>query len=85
MRAAGRSIAQIFGLIDEFVTLLVLVAGFAFAVVVAIGGASLVQVGMVLFLTAIAVGWWTWTSNVRDWLRRSSHPSGGRVDSETRG
>jgi hypothetical protein len=40
------------------------------AVVVATGGGSAVQVGLVLILTAAGVAWWSYTSNVWDWLRR---------------
>ncbi len=70
MREFARTLGPILGLIDEFVAVVVLGAGITFAVMLALGGASAIQVGLVLFLAVVVVGWWSFTSNVWYWLRR---------------
>jgi hypothetical protein len=71
MQAVGRAIAKVLGLIDEIVTLLLLAAGIALTVVLALDGASIVQVGLVLILSAVVAGVWAYTSNAWEWFQRS--------------
>jgi hypothetical protein len=65
-----RKLGKALGYIDEFVFLLIGLAGLALTVVVAVGGATAVQVGLVLVMTLAFLAYWAWTSNVWDWVRR---------------
>lgn len=64
-----KRIATALGYIDELIWLLVWLVGLAFAVIAATGGASAVEVGLILAVTIAAAIQWALTSNVWDWLR----------------
>ncbi|MBA3263052.1 MAG: hypothetical protein H0T69_11425 [Thermoleophilaceae bacterium] len=49
------------------------------------GGASVIQVGLVLVLTAALVGWWSCASNVSDRLRQGGWPGGLQAGRAQRG
>lgn len=70
MRAVGRAITKGLGLIDEIVTLLLLAAGIALTIALALDGASAVQLVLVLVLTAVVAGVWAYTSNAWEWFER---------------
>jgi len=70
VRAVGRVIAKALGFIDEIVTVLFVAAGIAVTVVLALDGAAIVHLGLVLVLTAVMAGWWAYTSNAWGWFRR---------------
>jgi hypothetical protein len=80
MRRVGKAL----GFVDEFVFVAIVLAGAALMKVVAAGGASLVQVGLVLVLTIWVAGWWAFTSNagetlaglVRRWRARRASSAG---------
>ena len=54
--------------IDEWVWLVIWLTGSAFVVIAVAGGASLVEIGLLVVLTVYAAMRWAVTSNVWDWL-----------------
>jgi hypothetical protein len=63
-----RRLGKALGFVDEFVFVAIVLAGAALMKVVAAGGASSVQVGLVLLLTVWVAGWWAFTSNAGETL-----------------
>jgi hypothetical protein len=63
-------IGRALGYVDEFVWLLIVLAGVALTVVVIAGGGSVIEVVLVLVVTLAFAFQWAYTSNVWEWVRR---------------
>jgi hypothetical protein len=63
-------IGRALGYVDEFVWLLIVLAGVALTVVVIAGGGSVIEVVLVLVVTLAFAFEWAYTSNVWEWVRR---------------
>jgi hypothetical protein len=63
-------IGRALGYVDEFVWLLIVLAGVALTVVLIAGGGSVIEIVLVLVVTLAFAFEWAYTSNVWEWVRR---------------
>ena len=65
--------------IDEGVWLVIWLIGLAFVVIAVVGGASVVEVGLLLVLTIFVALRWATGSNVWDWLHQIGSRKASRL------